>query len=274
MGNRIALLVSVMLTGLASVSTPISAAPAADECLAKPKGLAPAGKHWYYRTNRAIQRKCWYLGDEGEKIVAVAPRRKQAVTTPPVDAGREADARAELLDAAFVEQPVVSTSPAPPATPKLEAAPSVPDAAIRRDWMIASRWPKLSNFFASSRAPATAAPGPVAQSDRPLPVAAAVVEEQPPAVVDNDGSVAFGQILSALILLVVVGGTIMIFFRRSSASRESEQAAHRDEMSWTRPAATRSVSLAMPRVRGRDAMIAEIEQLLATTRDGHRRQAS
>ncbi|MGB8045588.1 MAG: hypothetical protein WCF66_21790, partial [Pseudolabrys sp.] len=37
----------------------------AAECLAKPNAPAPQGEHWYYRTNRATMRQCWYLGPEG-----------------------------------------------------------------------------------------------------------------------------------------------------------------------------------------------------------------
>jgi hypothetical protein len=33
----------------------------ADDCLAQPNSSAPAGNHWYYHTDRATQRKCWYL---------------------------------------------------------------------------------------------------------------------------------------------------------------------------------------------------------------------
>src|SRR5262245_3801871 len=102
MGNRVALFVSVLFAGVALTMTSLSAAPAADECLAKPKGVAPEGKHWYYRTNRTIQRKCWYLGDDGETVVTPTPRKQSASTTP-AEPAREAtkptstDARAELV---------------------------------------------------------------------------------------------------------------------------------------------------------------------------------
>jgi hypothetical protein len=33
----------------------------ADNCLTAPKSSAPTGSHWYYRSDRANQRKCWYL---------------------------------------------------------------------------------------------------------------------------------------------------------------------------------------------------------------------
>src|SRR5215471_11630867 len=33
-------------------------------CNAKPNSPAPEGQHWYYRTDRAFGRKCWFLGSE------------------------------------------------------------------------------------------------------------------------------------------------------------------------------------------------------------------
>ena len=33
----------------------------AAECLAAPDSSAPENSHWYYRTDRATQQKCWYL---------------------------------------------------------------------------------------------------------------------------------------------------------------------------------------------------------------------
>src|SRR4029077_1906386 len=38
----------------------------ADNCLAAPNSSAPQGSHWYYRTDRANQRKCWYFRAPGE----------------------------------------------------------------------------------------------------------------------------------------------------------------------------------------------------------------
>jgi hypothetical protein len=34
----------------------------AADCLAAPNSPAPENSHWFYRTDRAQQRKCWYLG--------------------------------------------------------------------------------------------------------------------------------------------------------------------------------------------------------------------
>jgi hypothetical protein len=39
-----------------------------DECRAKPDSSAPAGLHWYYRVDRANNRHCWYLHEQGVRV--------------------------------------------------------------------------------------------------------------------------------------------------------------------------------------------------------------
>ncbi len=47
----------------------------ADNCLTAPNSSAPPNKHWYYRTDWAQQRKCWYLQANG------GPSEQAAVQT-------------------------------------------------------------------------------------------------------------------------------------------------------------------------------------------------
>jgi hypothetical protein len=54
-----AIVVALFASG-ASIGVPTNNARA-DDCLAAPKSSAPESGHWYYRTDRATQRKCWYL---------------------------------------------------------------------------------------------------------------------------------------------------------------------------------------------------------------------
>lgn len=67
---------SVLLSAIAALPlytlALIQAVPAhaAAACNAAPKSTAPQGSHWYYRTDRALQRKCWYLAPEGQKTVS------------------------------------------------------------------------------------------------------------------------------------------------------------------------------------------------------------
>ena len=68
----IALFAPVVCAGVAlTVSSgvlPDSVVEAATECRAKPGAPSPQGKHWYYSTDRANNRRCWYLADRGEKV--------------------------------------------------------------------------------------------------------------------------------------------------------------------------------------------------------------
>ncbi|WP_322517347.1 hypothetical protein SR870_07355 [Rhodopseudomonas palustris] len=55
-----------LVASLALTAVPDSAAHAG-ECLAGPKGPAPAGSHWFYRTDHTNKRKCWYVRATGEQ---------------------------------------------------------------------------------------------------------------------------------------------------------------------------------------------------------------
>jgi len=67
-----------------------------DECRNKPDSSAPAGLHWYYRVERANNRHCWYLHEQGMRVhsnISTASRGsnaqndttgEQVSQTPPV----------------------------------------------------------------------------------------------------------------------------------------------------------------------------------------------
>jgi hypothetical protein len=52
--------VSALLVSTFGASPRAGTADAAD-CLAAPSSSVPQNGHWYYRTDRRTQRKCWYL---------------------------------------------------------------------------------------------------------------------------------------------------------------------------------------------------------------------
>ena len=66
-------LVAVAVAGM--MGTP---ARAADECLAAPNAPSAKGNHWYYRIDRATQRKCWY-----QRAQAAGTPRVARPTLPP-----------------------------------------------------------------------------------------------------------------------------------------------------------------------------------------------
>ena len=57
----------------------------ADDCLAQPSSSAPEGSHWYYHTDRATQRKCWYLRAPDQPVQqSAAQSTSHAATTDSV----------------------------------------------------------------------------------------------------------------------------------------------------------------------------------------------
>ena len=72
------LVVVAILGAVVAVTARSSRAEAAvDDCLSKPNAPPPQGSHWYYRSDRASNRRCWYLGPQGEKVSqAASPRQR------------------------------------------------------------------------------------------------------------------------------------------------------------------------------------------------------
>ncbi|MGB7035933.1 MAG: hypothetical protein WBD71_10430 [Xanthobacteraceae bacterium] len=54
------LVFTFVLLALSTLAVPNTAFAA--DCLTAPNSSTPPNGHWYYRTDRTQQRKCWYLG--------------------------------------------------------------------------------------------------------------------------------------------------------------------------------------------------------------------
>ncbi len=54
----------------------------AGKCLTAPNSPAPEGSHWYYQTDRATQRKCWYLRALAQPTQPAAQATSEAVSAP------------------------------------------------------------------------------------------------------------------------------------------------------------------------------------------------
>jgi hypothetical protein len=89
------LVIVAILGAVVAVMARSSRAEAAvDDCLSKPNAPPPQGSHWYYRSDRANNRRCWYLGPQGDKASqAASPRQRpaakpapQPTVEPPVEA--------------------------------------------------------------------------------------------------------------------------------------------------------------------------------------------
>ncbi|MHC2335058.1 hypothetical protein [Bradyrhizobium sp. USDA 4454] len=77
----------------------------ADTCQSAPKGTAPAGSHWFYHLDRSTQKKCWYLGDAKNKVVAKTATAQQQPAAAPDTATADA--------APPPSQPAPAAQPAP-----------------------------------------------------------------------------------------------------------------------------------------------------------------
>jgi hypothetical protein len=63
MSMRVLFCVPVISAGMIAAALALDAntALAAVECITEPNREPPEGLHWYYRVDRATDRKCWYL---------------------------------------------------------------------------------------------------------------------------------------------------------------------------------------------------------------------
>jgi hypothetical protein len=99
----------------------------AASCTAAPKQPAPQGQHWYYRTDRSLGRKCWYLASEGRKGEA-APR---AAAADPDDDATAQPAAPMAEAAARLTEPLRSPPPPWPAAASAIVAQADANAPIR-----------------------------------------------------------------------------------------------------------------------------------------------
>jgi hypothetical protein len=118
MSNRIktapSLLIVALLAGVVSTSATCIAARAANDCLSGPKHEAPPGRHWYYRIDRPNNRKCWFVGEEGQHVSQTGSRQPLASPSPSALPPQTEPAIQPLLADARAELPMVTTPAEPP----------------------------------------------------------------------------------------------------------------------------------------------------------------
>jgi hypothetical protein len=124
------------LFSLATSCTVSAGALHAAECIAKPDKPPPQGEHWYYRTDRATNRQCWYLGPEGASV------QKSATQEPASDV------------LALPATPQVAQRPTASAPAVTEANVPAPAAPVR--WPEAAKLPDIPPSFEPAPRPALA----------------------------------------------------------------------------------------------------------------------
>lgn len=113
-------IVAIVLSSVILTDPSSRAAPAAKDCLAAPNAPAPQGSHWYYWWDRAMHRKCWYLGPQGRPVRPLS----SPASHPPA-------------------MPVPRPAAEPPAQPPSASAHA--EATVGKDgWpeLVVTRWPE------------------------------------------------------------------------------------------------------------------------------------
>ena len=158
--RKSAIITSAAFTGVLALTVIIlsdSPTRAANECLAAPDSLAPAGSHWYYRLERPTQRKCWYLGPEGREVHAESSKARPAAKSsaaPVISATADQQIKSSRQtgpahkspsSGSDVEQTDSSVSTKGAATPAISATDNQPWASRQIDLAPVPSWPVNSD---------------------------------------------------------------------------------------------------------------------------------
>lgn len=227
MRQRAAKFVSAISAGVV-VSVPFATIPvgtveAAEECLTKPREIAPPGQHWYYLIDHGSKRRCWYLHKETETSShpAISRRAHRAA----IVAARESEpALPSATRDAYAEfgLPQGGDETAPAVSQQTLIASDYPKGAgqDQRDnvsgespqSLVASRWPDPAGVLPVSIEPpkpsfAVASAIPDAKQDADT---ADLTPKAPPVVLTSADPPATGTPASLRSLLLATFGAITI----------------------------------------------------------------
>ena len=200
--GSVAHVVALLVSGL-SVGVPVDPA-SADDCLKAPNSAAPQGSHWYYRLDRANQRKCWYLRAPGQTAqqaaapatsAAAAPSNSTPAQSRPMAASKSATASTSITPGGsappspHIKILAVSPKPAPVVGATADEVPPKGNAA--------PAFPEITGPQANTSSQTSAqAAGPVPAASAPWPdprPAFATVNAREPAAVQTDARADFIQ---------------------------------------------------------------------------------
>jgi len=131
MSMRAVFCVPVIAAGMIGVALALGAgtALAAVECLTEPNRDPPEGSHWFYRVDRATDRRCWYLRAWTAASSATPPAEAQRATArSPAGQAVQRSRPAEPAPAAETQR-VTARSPAGQTAQRAKAPLSESDQA-------------------------------------------------------------------------------------------------------------------------------------------------
>ena len=240
---------------LAAFSPSDASARAATECIAAPKGTVARGSHWYYRWDRAAQRKCWYVAAWKDRTVRAAQRVTTASARTPVQQVANDPSPVTKIDEAAqednqerirrflygTEQPVDAGVP-----PQVELRPSLAPAqtADAGDGMRSA----MSAAFALQSTPADAPDEVTIDAFIPVPPRSAT-RTITPAGTGGDATVTPAQMMLFVVTtLAIAGGLLHVTGKLLRAQRRRSRIDRRS--AYVVAASRRTQSAAPPdRVR-------------------------
>ena len=195
----------------------------APSCIATPNAPPPQGEHWYYRTDRATKRQCWYLGPEDANIQKGAT---QASHQP------ASDVLGQPVAPQRAQRP---TALAPAAAPAVTEA-NVPAPAAPPPWPEAAKLPDVPPTFEPTPALAEPQQSVDAIDPAPTPASDPAKESPSPAIArsspasapvqstdDADHTLALAMIAFAAIAISGSVFEVIRWLRRRRASNRRER---------------------------------------------------
>jgi hypothetical protein len=222
---------------------------ATDTCLAAPDSTPPEGSHWYFRTDRATQRKCWYLAAQGHKVHRIVRRAAAAdeAATQPARSERKAEqsaAPAQSPPAAdnapdrmqrFIYGPATAaTEPVAQAAPRPAPVTATPSAGVL-PWPA----PAPEQPTASTNGAETAADVPVAAVSEPAlnDVQASEPRDVAPAArratADDSAAATPLQMLLLFIAALAIAGSLLHTVVKLALARGRRVYVDRREGAWS-----------------------------------------
>jgi hypothetical protein len=186
---------------------------ASDDCKTQPGGSAPGGMHWYYRIDRANNRRCWYLHAQGLPVHARADLKSQNQADDEDTAAEPLPARSTVAVPRPLIQQLSNPQQADPATAPPQASIAGP-AALN----FAERWLDLPKSMDLDRreitAPSTAyaAEHPTADARQQLPASWAGVSTVDDEAKTNSDQSSFGSLSfagAAVLLLLFISEALV-----------------------------------------------------------------
>ena len=134
----------------------------ADDCLTAPNSPAPEGSHWYYRMDRATQRKCWYVrATDHAAQQAAAPAVSDASATTPAIAQKK-PAAASASAPMSVSPGGSAAVPLPPLKPqRASMSGATTDQPVQQSTQEGSTAPSIRPATASATSSALAQDGSI-----------------------------------------------------------------------------------------------------------------